>query len=329
MMKSICLGLILGFMHGMSPTANAAMTDTDQYCQGGKLGYWSPSKNTCMKCDTGLYWDETNSRCMGNCSYQTYKKTYNATTGSCVCAPCNSEENQNPTTCVCTPINLNPTCPSGTIWDATISKCKPTCNTLWQVYDATTNTCVAKGFEPPPEPVIPADNPITPKTTKKYKNDNLHKCLVGAQDPLIPKLSEFDCVPTPQNQDGSLTNAADKDYTKWSDELYPGKSRTKPVNGFYSKKLVRCDNVTAPSEQCPIAVKVKFVITCSEKGNTWNKALGKCTIAQKIRTFYATYQAFLIPGQKPIKPNIVADSTISNTPATSITVESIVGAGAP
>jgi hypothetical protein len=260
---------------------------------------------------------------MGNCVYQPFKKFYNDKTGNCECQPCSSEEIPNKDTCTCTPIIL---CPGGT-WDATNSRCKPNCKPSFQTYDQSTNTCIDKKFD---DPVL-TPNSVTPTTTtiKKYKNDNLHKCLVGAADPSFPKPSEFDCVPTPQNQDGSLTNAADKDYTKWSDELYPGKSRTKPVNGFYSKKLVRCDNVTAPSEQCPIAVKAKFVITCSEKGITWNKTMGKCTIAQKIRTFYATYQAFLIPGQKPIKPNIVGDSTISNTPATSIAVDAIVGAGAP
>jgi len=150
--------------------------------------------------------------------------------------------------------------------------------------------------------------------------------LEGAKNPSSPTTAEFDCVPTPQNEDGSLSNAADKDYTKWSDELYAGKNRSKPVNGFYSKKLVRCDDATAPSEQCPIAVKAKFVITCKKSGPTWSATLNKCTEAQKIRTFYATYQAFTIPGQKPIKPNIVGDSTTSNTPATSIQLEAIKGA---
>jgi hypothetical protein len=279
-----------------------------------KDGYYQNAYGNCIKdpCGEGSYYDLSYKSCRPNC--QVAGTVWDSGTQQCVSGStaCHSEQYWDSVKKVCVTMCM--------------ANCKPTC-TSPQIYDSATNTCLAPITTKTPITITTENivqTPINAETDiKTYKNPNLHNCLNGTKN-TTPISTDYDCVETEQNADGSLKNAADKDYAKWSDELYAGKNRNKPVHGFYSKKLVRCDNATAPSEQCPIAVKAKFVITCNKKTPTfWNGS--KCTEAKKIRTFYATYQAFTIPGQKPIKPNIVGDSTTSNTPATSISIDAIKG----
>jgi hypothetical protein len=334
--RTLQLVLVFGFLQWMVPAANAGQHDQADpnadprkaQCEvWGPPYYWSDSDNNCKKCDPfgsgePTVWDEATRNCVGSCSQKKPFIYYDPLTKGCNCTPCANNAKPDPNTCQCV-VEKNPNKSCGSpdaIFNLSTNQCE--CIAPNSTYDLTTKTCI--NGENPPQKDPPNQGP-----PKKYKNQNLRNCLEGASNSSDPQLAEFDCVPTPQNDDGSLSNADDKDYTKWSDDLYPGKSKAKPITGFYSKKLVRCDNATAASEECPIAVKAKFVITCKTGKFYWKQELGKCTIASKIRTFYATYQAFVIPGQKPIKANIVGDSTNSNTPATAIRVQDIVGAGEP
>ena len=297
------LALTIVFILGFAQKAMAAM--------GCQNGYYLNAQDNCVKdtCPEGTGYSLAYKSCVKNCSTSSLP-IWDSVAQQCVSGSngCNAEQYWNSTLRKCIWINGTPNCTSP------------------QIYDSATNTCLAPITTKTPITITTENivqTPINAQTEiKTYKNPNLHNCLNGAKS-TPPLTADFDCVETEQNDDGSLKNAADKDYTKWSDELYAGKNRTKPVHGFYSKKLVRCDNATEPSEQCPIAVKAKFVITCKKSSTLWDGT--RCTEAKKIRTFYATYQAFTIPGQKPIKPNIVGDSTTSNTPATSISIDAIKG----
>lgn len=315
--KALQLTLVFGFLQWMIPVANALQEE----CPTGYIK--DPLTKECAVlhwCPYDKYWDQAKNECVYKCSSD---KIWDDKEQDCIVKQnnCNSSEYWNGFKCI--PHTTNPDCGSDATYNSSTKQCD--CRAYDSTFDPNTKTCKTNSVNPPDPVLDPNPKPVPPN--KKYKNQNLRNCLEGASEPTKPQPAEFDCVPTPQNEDGSLSNADDKDYTKWSDDLYPGKSKAKPITGFYSKKLVRCDNATAASEECPIAVKAKFVITCKTGNFYWKQDLGRCTIASKIRTFYATYQAFLIPGQKPIKANIVGDSTNSNTPATAVRVEDIVGAG--
>ena len=126
--------------------------------------------------------------------------------------------------------------------------------------------------------------------------------------------SDFDCPHTPQDISGQLTSATDKDYTKWNDILYQGKSTT-PLTGIYTKKGRRCDNLTAATLDCPIIVKAKFVYTCDTAGDPDTVYRNNnCTQALNVKVYRATYQdpSISIPGEPPVAPRIVADKGISS-----------------
>lgn len=168
------------------------------------------------------------------------------------------------------------------------------------------------------------------------KNPALNNCVNAL--PFAPSTTnptrpshEYDCVPTPVDGSGKLTNAADRDYTQWNDTLLTGADK-KQVNGFYTKKGARCATATQATTDCPIAVKAKFVFACGDITNTANYNNGKCAQAKSIKVYHATYQAVAIPGEAPIRPTIVGDGSIDArafdaTPIATATISTSNGKG--
>jgi hypothetical protein len=97
------------------------------------------------------------------------------------------------------------------------------------------------------------------------------------------------------------------------------------VNGYYSKNGTRCTTSVATNE-CPVAVKVKFVYNC-DTSDTNNYKNGKCVRASTIEAYHAIYQEKTIPGEAPIKPIIVGDSNVDGNAiaATPISTNSLAG----
>jgi hypothetical protein len=161
----------------------------------------------------------------------------------------------------------------------------------------------------------------TTHTINTYANPALQKCITArilksATD--TRAADEFDCPTTELDSQGRLSNPADREYRNWNDTLYYGKSNT-PITGFYSKKGARCEGLTAASKECPVAVKAKFVVNC-DKDDPINTLNEKCAIAKDIKTYYAVYQEFPTPDEKPVKTRIVGDSTIAGNSSIAIPV---------
>ena len=278
-------------------------------------------------CPSGQYRDA-----QGNCVYN--KKTcsdgfsYDPATGSCV-SNCSAAGGLVWDSASQQCVSTQNSCNSSQYWDSATKKCvnivtTRTCTAPY-VLDTATNTCkLDYGADPhPAKPHVP-----TTRTEKIYANPNLNNCLIAPPftvSPTTPKRPDqhFDCVPTPQDVAGNPSNPADLDYKQWKDQLFAGKDQSKPITGFYTKNRVRCD-VQAPSVQCPIAVKAKFVISCNtDDPVNYSATLKKCAIAQSIRAYHAVYQAVNIPGEMPIKAQIVGGAGASLTPATPVNINSI------
>jgi len=200
---------------------------------------------------------------------------------------------------------------------------------------------------PPPPPPSPSPSPIVIKDTfhpyvpqdpavgpagpteagstglnMAAANPQLWPCIhapVGI--PLIA--SDYDCTPTPRDSSGKISGT-NTNYRNWDSVLFQQNSQT-PVNGYYSKNGTRCTTSIATNE-CPVAVKVKFVYNCDTSDSN-NYKNGKCLRASTIEAYHAIYQEKTIPGEAPIKPIIVGDSNVDGNAITATPISTNALAG--